>query len=177
MMNGVAVYSPTVNGRNYPQIHSILYYVDKKDPTGPPPVNPSEDSQFDNWEKAVSDWAKTNVPDFASYNQPIPAGAAFNGSNQVSSGAIDISVATPSNGDFVKNPFAVKANLSASNGLASVQLNMNGNVLNSVQITTNANQYNYQYTVNAPLASQNLIILTVKDVNGESTSKSFVVYQ
>ena len=37
-------------------IHNILYYVDKNDPLGPPPVNPDDDSQFTNWEIAVKAW-------------------------------------------------------------------------------------------------------------------------
>jgi len=41
-------------------VHSILYWVDKNDPLGPPPANPSSDSQFANWEKPVLDWAATN---------------------------------------------------------------------------------------------------------------------
>ncbi len=41
-------------------VHSILYWVDKNDPLGPPPTNPSSDSQFANWEKPVLDWAAKN---------------------------------------------------------------------------------------------------------------------
>jgi 1A family penicillin-binding protein len=37
-------------------IHSILYYVDKKDPAGPQPQNPENDPQFKNWEEAVRIW-------------------------------------------------------------------------------------------------------------------------
>jgi membrane peptidoglycan carboxypeptidase len=52
------------------QIHTILYYVNKNDPTGPPPVNPAADPQFNNWETGVIDWAKQNIPNFATqYNQ------------------------------------------------------------------------------------------------------------
>ena len=37
--------------------HDILYYIDKDDPQGPAPSNPSLDPQFNNWEGAVQDWA------------------------------------------------------------------------------------------------------------------------
>jgi len=37
-------------------IHSILYYVDKTNPQGPPPLNPLQDPQFLNWETAVINW-------------------------------------------------------------------------------------------------------------------------
>ena len=52
------------------QVHTILYYVDKSDPTGPAPVNPASDPQFDNWETGVINWARQNIPNFATqYNQ------------------------------------------------------------------------------------------------------------
>lgn len=40
-----------------PEVHSILYWVDKNDPLGPPPQNPSADPQFRNWETIVREWA------------------------------------------------------------------------------------------------------------------------
>lgn len=40
--------------------HEILYYIDKDDPTGPPPANPANDPQFASWESAVQTWVQTN---------------------------------------------------------------------------------------------------------------------
>lgn len=46
------------------QIHSILYWVDKNNPDGPIPSNPGQDPQFQNWERAVREWAqKMNLQD------------------------------------------------------------------------------------------------------------------
>lgn len=39
------------------QIHSILYWVDKNNPLGPPPINPAGDPQFGLWEYSVQKWA------------------------------------------------------------------------------------------------------------------------
>ncbi len=39
------------------QIHSILYWVDKSNPLGPPPQNPAADPQFAYWEYGVQQWA------------------------------------------------------------------------------------------------------------------------
>jgi len=41
-------------------IHSILYWVDKKDPTGPPPANPASDPQYSHWEPMVQAWWTAN---------------------------------------------------------------------------------------------------------------------
>ena len=47
MLNGN--YTP----ENSKEIHSILYYVNKNDPLGAIPSDPSQDFQFKNWEQAV----------------------------------------------------------------------------------------------------------------------------
>ena len=35
------------------EIHDILYYVDKNNPDGPVPKDPSRDPQFERWEEPV----------------------------------------------------------------------------------------------------------------------------
>jgi penicillin-binding protein 1C len=47
MLNGIYVSS------EYPQPHSILYYVSRSDPLGSIPTNPELDPQFTNWEWTV----------------------------------------------------------------------------------------------------------------------------
>ena len=42
------------------EVHDTLYYVDKDDPGGAPPSNPTKDPMFIRWEKPVQDWAKKN---------------------------------------------------------------------------------------------------------------------
>ncbi|MBI4691933.1 MAG: PBP1A family penicillin-binding protein [Candidatus Terrybacteria bacterium] len=43
-----------------PQIHEILYWLNKDNPLGPQPQNPEHDSQFSLWEWPVAKWAKEN---------------------------------------------------------------------------------------------------------------------
>jgi 1A family penicillin-binding protein len=43
-----------------PNIHSILYWVNKDDPNGSAPINPSDDAQFNLWEYQIQEWLKTN---------------------------------------------------------------------------------------------------------------------
>ena len=48
-------------------VHSILYWLDKGDPQGAAPTDPSQDPQFANWEYAVRKWFSTwqlSHPDF-----------------------------------------------------------------------------------------------------------------
>lgn len=49
---------PDAQGNVVP--HSLLYWTDKDNPLGPPPSNPSNDSQFAAWEYGVSAWFNSN---------------------------------------------------------------------------------------------------------------------
>ncbi len=49
-----------IEEKNFDQPHTILYYVDKNDPRGPYPKNPSSDPQFNAWESAIRVWAIKN---------------------------------------------------------------------------------------------------------------------
>jgi len=42
------------------EVHTILHYVDRKDPTGTIPKNPSADPMYTRWEEPVQRWAKKN---------------------------------------------------------------------------------------------------------------------
>lgn len=43
----------------FPNVHSILHWVNKDDPTGAIPTDPSKDSQYLYWEYGVREWFKT----------------------------------------------------------------------------------------------------------------------
>ncbi len=54
-----------------PSIHTILHWVNKNDPRGPPPVSPYNDSQYTLWEAPVRVWATSqNIPE--GYRGDIP---------------------------------------------------------------------------------------------------------
>ncbi|MBI3458892.1 Ig-like domain-containing protein, partial [Candidatus Azambacteria bacterium] len=40
----------------FQDVHNILYFVNRDDPAGSPPVNPEVDSQFNSWESGVKKW-------------------------------------------------------------------------------------------------------------------------
>ncbi len=44
----------------YRQVHSILYYVQKDDPRGDAPKEPTSDAQFVNWEASIRKWVEEN---------------------------------------------------------------------------------------------------------------------
>ena len=56
-------------------VHDILYWVNKKDPRGPVPSNPSSDPQFHLWEPAVQTWWANNQSKYPSTTSgDLPAG-------------------------------------------------------------------------------------------------------
>jgi penicillin-binding protein 1C len=46
--------------KDFLNIHSILYYVNRDDPRGDIPEHPEDDSQYKNWEEGVKKWYKDN---------------------------------------------------------------------------------------------------------------------
>ena len=48
----------TLEERVVTNIHSILRWINKKDPTGSPREDPAEDPQYDRWEHSVQNWFK-----------------------------------------------------------------------------------------------------------------------
>ncbi len=53
-------------------IHSILFYVDPKDPQGTIPSNPYANNQYSNWEYAVEKWASRLFPTTSTKPDPQP---------------------------------------------------------------------------------------------------------
>ena len=59
-----------IEERVIPDVHTILYWVDKTTPRGPAPSNPSRDSQFHNWEAGVQAWVRAHGTDLGTSTLP-----------------------------------------------------------------------------------------------------------
>jgi len=46
-----------IEERQFYELHSLLYYVQKDNPRGEPPPNPESDPQFLRWEEGIKNWA------------------------------------------------------------------------------------------------------------------------
>ena len=53
-------------------IHTTLHWVDKNDPRGPIPSNPTSDSQYENWEASVQNWWNENKYLYGITEEEIP---------------------------------------------------------------------------------------------------------
>ncbi|HQQ38276.1 MAG TPA: transglycosylase domain-containing protein [bacterium] len=103
--------------------HTILYYVNKEDPLGPEPENPTEDPQFNSWEEAVKRWAKDNNQ--LSSEDLINQAELIKPENKPT-----IIIESPSEGELVnKKILKVKVNASAPRGIKSIKYQLNGSAL------------------------------------------------
>jgi len=92
-------------------VHSILYWIDKKDISGEPPLNPSEDPQFNHFEVPVQNWWAQNMNKYAGtiiYNKPTAVDDVHTDSSKPI-----ISITEPNN--FTVYPSNKKINIKISN--------------------------------------------------------------
>jgi len=67
--------------RTYLLPHDILHYVDREDPTGPAPLNPLDDPQYDNWEGGLRAWIDKSNGEGANLILEEPPTVLDDGSN------------------------------------------------------------------------------------------------
>ncbi|MCL4399721.1 penicillin-binding transpeptidase domain-containing protein, partial [Patescibacteria group bacterium] len=173
MLNGEYVNTVNYQGSSYPQVHSILYYVDKNNPLGPIPSNPANDPQFLNWETGVSDWASKNLSNFYNYNKSLPIGITPD--IETNPGTITINNISPQNGSFISNQINISADLSSQKQLTSVSAYLNNSLLNLTNISGNS----YHYSLSSPLKnleSQNTLKIIVTDADGNQNSATIILY-
>jgi 1A family penicillin-binding protein len=103
--------------------HSILYYVDKNDPLGPVPEDPSIDPQFNAWEEAVLRWAEEN-------NQSSNPEIIENLNLIKPENTPVVSVINPKNGDIINsNILKVMVEAAAPRGIKSIKYYLNNKAL------------------------------------------------
>jgi membrane peptidoglycan carboxypeptidase len=110
-------------------VHTILHWVDKNNPLGPPPADPRQDSQYDNWEYGVRKW-------FEGYKLANPA---FTETTSVSipstrdtihtsASAPRVTFVSPSAGEKLSksDPLNIKLEFSSSNPPRKTDVFLNG---------------------------------------------------
>ena len=59
-MKFLSIDKEIIYSTNVGVVHNILNWVNKDDPRGAYPTNPSNDPQFERWERGVRIWAQSN---------------------------------------------------------------------------------------------------------------------
>ncbi len=101
--------------KRYSPVHDILYYVNKDDPRGPTPTDPSTDPQFSNWETAVQNYAAAhNI--VGGEEPPTAYDDVHTTANQPS-----VQITSPANNTTISGFLTVSVNASAPRGINRVE--------------------------------------------------------
>ncbi len=161
------------------QIHTILYSVDKADPTGSPPADPSDDPQFDNWETGVLAWARQNIPNFQNYNQPFAVGTETGPLSNPTQTSLppQVQIQSPAVGAFFKNDLQVDAMILGSSPLAKIKVYFNGASVLELSPGIPQKDYSLRWSF-APQnpAPQNLLEIEAFDRNKNSNRSGIIIY-
>lgn len=111
--------------RSYPEVHTILYYVNKDDPQGDYPKKPQDDPQFSHWESGVLAWAQQNMG--AEVNQKAPTEVCELRSDENSP---NVQIASPYENQIIKDgKIDVEAHVFAARGVKQVEFYLDNNLL------------------------------------------------
>jgi len=157
----------------YPQIHNILYWVNKSDPQGSAPENPSVDPQFDNWEAPVLTWIQNNIPNPGIYNLPLPAGYGEIVGNNTKPIVI---IAAPLNGSYLTTPHvSVLAQIKTSIGIKTIKTYFNDILIMQTNDFT-GDTYHVQF-IPQIIEAQNKIKMEVIDKLDQTTETSIIIFK
>ncbi len=149
-----------VNG----EIHSILYYIDKKNPLGDAPASPQNDPQFRNWENGIISWMEKNPSLMAG----IPAPAT-------SSQSASIDFISPKNGEFAISPLVVQVSIASQNDIIRIETYLNDRLTSQESISPSKN-ISYRTTITSPLDPQNKLTIRVF-TSQDSTAKDIIIFR
>ncbi|MDP3880792.1 MAG: PBP1A family penicillin-binding protein [bacterium] len=180
VLRGESVVVYEDGGNYYPQVHNILFYVDKSEPEGPEPRYGSTDSQFENWESAVVSWASANMPGFNSleYNQTIPSGARI-AQNAITGLSQGIQFINPKNGDNIDDDtLQLSFDILLEEDIAAIEIYLNNNLLDQREGFF-SNSYSYDSSLDVSdinLRTQNTLKVVVADEDGNVFENEIVLF-
>lgn len=171
MLNGEYVSNSRNRDEIQPgQVHNILYYVNKSNPTGPTPANPRNDPQFENWENPVFAWSAT-----AGHGTTPPGTEDLPiGDQPPKDGAIDI--ISPLAGARARNRMEVRATITLeSQNIAKVQLYFNNDLVDQ-KVGPYGSSLDYEATIRPTIINQQnfLKLVVTNDVGGVITRELFL---
>ncbi len=159
------------------QVHTILYYVDKDNPTGPYPTHPESDPQFQNWEGGVLAWARNNLSNFSNLNSSPGIIPLSLDQNQPVSPFIEINIKKPNVGEFVNgNTLSFQASVKSPSKISEIAVYLNKSLIQkSTQNFGTAYELNWQLTPSA-LNPQNILEIKVSTEDRKQSQSSVIFY-
>lgn len=177
-LRGESVVVYEEDGEEYPQVHNILFYVDKNNPRGPEPRN-ARDPQFENWEQAVLDWAKENLSSFnSSYNQDIPDGARA-AQNTITGANLGIEFINPENGDDIDDKsINLEFEVNTAEDILAIEIYLNDQILDQREgFFSNSYKYDIKTSLkDVDVKAQNKLKVIVIDEDSNIFENEIIVY-
>ncbi|MDD3301335.1 MAG: PBP1A family penicillin-binding protein [Patescibacteria group bacterium] len=111
--------------------HCILHYVNKEDPLGPNPENPSNDPLYKNWEEGVQTWFKKN----SKATTTTEAAPTEYDNIHTEANKPLLNIISPTNGQTINGrEISAQINASAPRGISVVEYSLNnGNYISAGQ--------------------------------------------
>lgn len=109
-------------------VHDILHYIVRDDPTGPPPGNPRDDPQYENWETAVNRWAQANGFTPSSITPPSNYDDLHIEANRPT-----LTITNPTPHATVSDQVLISADASAPRGINRIEVSVEGRVLSTLR--------------------------------------------
>lgn len=164
--NATIADKPVLNGEYVAnnEVHTILYYVDKRNPLGPPLENPQADSQFKNWEDGILAWLQKN-PSFLA-NRGVMQGA----------GGDSVEITNIKNGDFVSSPLTISGTARSLTDIVSVETYINDTLVKKESFAP-TKQYGFSGVFINPLETQNKITVKAFGVTGVIAIKEIIIFK
>jgi 1A family penicillin-binding protein len=172
MLSGEYLAYYKIDEKLFPQIHNILYWIDKKKPLAEKPENPENDFQFENWEKPVIEWIKENFANYEEFNQFVPEEFAkvINLNDKQ-----EIKILSPKNGDFIKNTnISLKLEINSETEIKLIKIYFN-NILISQTNNFKGNELSLNI-IPQKIDSQNEIRVEILDNFGNKKEDKIIVF-
>lgn len=153
-------YCKDTKKKDFADVHTILYYVNKDDPRGDYPKNPESDPQFKDWEKAVQEWFKKQK-DYIIDKPPDEECEKDDFKKYLPSVSLSIpgSVSSPT--------LSIKANVSAPYGVDKIEFFVDGDKISSRSSSS------IKYAIPAEKNGSSITIkVEITDKNGNTASDS-----
>lgn len=160
-----------VEKKTFLNAHSILFYVDPANPTGPIPSDPKENPQYKEWEKAVQKWYDKNSDKVAKHAifDTAPTDECKE-SDFLAKFKPSVNISAP--GSASSAAFTISASADAPYGVDSLTISINGDKIAS----SNDNSVSASYTPSANDNGSTLKIeAALKDNNGNTASDTKTV--
>lgn len=145
------------------EIHNILHYINKNNPTGPIPANPADDRQYKNWEDGLINWLQTN-PNVLS--APINSQTDF------------INIINPINGDFIKNnQLNIEVDVKSIFNIIKIEVLINNKII-SQKTGDFGKELNYKESfIIKDLNQQNELKIKFLNSSNKEIDKKIIIYK